>query len=208
MLPSSRHSTFLDIGQNLGFHSFLFAQAGFHVIGIEAMAQNRHATEATLCLNPSWLPHVRTIPVALASPTMNESSCLAVSSGVNAGNGRIVCGGTPETCESYSRRTKEALHYCEHVMTRTLDDVLQSLLTERPSLTIDVVKMDVEGFECEVLDGGQALFARFKPRFIMVETKDEKVGACVRMQARLHGYTVSLPKGQDKNVVLYTTTKT
>ena len=88
MLPSSRHSTFLDIGQNLGFHSFLFAQAGFHVIGIEAMAQNRHATEATLCLNPSWLPHVRTIPVALASPTMNGSSCLAVSSGVNAGNGR------------------------------------------------------------------------------------------------------------------------
>ena len=63
--------------------------------------------------------------------------------------------------------------------------------------------MDVEGFECEVLDGGQALFTRFKPRFIMVETKDEKVGACVRMQARLHGYTVSLSKGQDKNVVLY-----
>ena len=31
----------------------------------------------------------------------------------------------------------------------------------------------------------------------------EKVGACVRMQARLHGYTVSLSKGQDKNVVLY-----
>ena len=159
MLPSSRHSTFLDIGQNLGFHSFLFAQAGFHVIGIEAMAQNRHATEATLCLNPSWLPHVRTIPVALASPTMNGSSCLAVSSGVNAGNGQIVCGGTFETCESYSRRTKEALHYCEHVMTRTLDDVLQSLLTERPSLTIDVLPPSTKRLPTRTMAQGKALGA-------------------------------------------------
>ena len=61
----------------------------------------------------------------------------------------------------------------------------------------------MEGFECEVFDGGQALFARFKPRFIMVETKNQKVEACVRKQARLHDYTVSLSKGQDKNVVLY-----
>ena len=80
------------------------------------------------------------------------------------------------------------------------------MLEELNPPTIDVAKIDVEGFECQVFAGGQTLFTRYRPRFLLAETKDPVVARCVREIAARHGYRMSRPQGQDQNVVLYAPT--
>merc|ERR1719272_2017479 len=48
---------------------------------------------------------------------------------------------------------------------RRLDDVL----AEEHVNAVDFVKMDVEGFECQVMAGGQSLLTKFRPRLIQSE---------------------------------------
>ena len=67
-----------------------------------------------------------------------------------------------------------------------------------------IVKMDVEGFECEVLDSGQQLFLHVRPDYILVEGKSPRVRRCIEQQAERHGYMIGAFTGSgDENILLY-----
>lgn len=71
---------------------------------------------------------------------------------------------------------------------------------------IDVVKIDVEGFECAVLSGAQALFdAKARPRFLQIEGNDRRSNRCARAEAARHGYAVREERSDiaDLNLFLY-----
>lgn len=55
------------------------------------------------------------------------------------------------------------------VEVRTLDDVLEREFSEHLHDGIDLLKIDVEGFEHQVLAGAQQTILRFQPRFIQME---------------------------------------
>lgn len=187
--------TLLDIGANLGWFTMLFAQAGCKVYAVEAFPQNQRALKTTLCLNPSWASRVTLAPYALGGPTTSPP-CVVRSDRNggrrnNNGNGIVTCGPSA-TCAGESLA-------CEQAELRTLDTLLSG---EWAMPRVDVVKVDVEGFECEMLAGGQLLLTSIRPKFIIAEMKFGRTAKCWQQQAALHGYTIErVDPGNDRNTL-------
>ena len=60
-----------------------------------------------------------------------------------------------------------------------------------PSASVDVVKIDVTGFECHVLEGGsRALFHKLRPKVIVVNVQKAASEACVTALAERHEFDV------------------
>ena len=170
-----------------------FAQYGYTVHALEPMSHNRRAMETTLCLNPHWRDRVHVHPVAAAA---KEQQCVMYAPVANVGNGYMECqslrnygrdlvvreGEEPRSCASFA--TNGGVGWCEEVRARTLDAVI----AEAGIGSVDVAKMDIEGFECEAMRGGQALFTRLRPKYVLVEAQFPGVRNCTRLQARRHGY--------------------
>jgi len=181
-LPPS--GTFLDIGANLGYYSLLFAKRGFNAIAVEPSSHNRLGINASLCMNPDIAGLVRMEPVALAEEREVQSMrCVLRSTNtqINIGNMFLNCGSKEkvDTCS-------EGELACEDVPVKTLDTLLGEV---RPS-RIDVVKIDIEGHECQVLASGDSLFSQHSPRLVQVETNVGKALQCVEQKAQQHSYLV------------------
>jgi len=145
---------FLDVGTNIGWFTLLAVALNSSVIAIEPNADNVHMLRRSICAN-SWAPRVRLHQVAAGSASQN---CSMISSERNIGDTALVCGdihaaikhhthlgfklGTPGAVEQRGGPV--------HV--RKLDDVVGTL-------PIDVVKIDIEGFEGGVLGGWQSIFS-------------------------------------------------
>jgi len=67
--------TFLDVGGNLGFYSFLFAFYGYDVITIEPMTRNRAAIKATICLNPDMFKNIKVVAAAVGTEETSKLKC-------------------------------------------------------------------------------------------------------------------------------------
>ncbi len=115
----------------------------------------------------------------------------------NTGNGVLDC----RRNATRSRACERGSAYCPRVALGTLDALLDQL---RPP-SVDVVKLDVEGHECAVLQGGESLFARYRPRFVQLEGKSRRTRQCAQEFANRFGYAVGTRRGVDKNFVLFDT---
>mmetsp|Transcript_8617 Transcript_8617/g.15469 ORF Transcript_8617/g.15469 Transcript_8617/m.15469 type:complete len:329 (-) Transcript_8617:24-1010(-) len=190
-LPTN--GTFVDIGANIGYYSMLFAHAGFNVLAFEPMTRNRAAIEGTLCLHPELRSRVKVIPAALVAPEeVDKTRCVIRSTNyeVNIGNGFLKCG-SPEDVKGCTSGDAN----CEIVPVMTLNDALA-----RENLaSVDVVKMDVEAFECHVMAGGETLFTKYRPKMLKIET-EWGTKSCVEAAAAKHNYrTVNM--GSDTGLV-------
>lgn len=186
--------TLLDIGANIGDYTMLFASKGYNVIAVEPMTRNRAAMQATLCLNPQFKDRVTIVAAALVAPDeVAGKKCVIRSTnyGINIGNGFLTCGAEAEVkgCEAADKN-------CENVPVKTLDSTLAELKVE----AIDVMKMDVENYECNVLAGGQSLFAKYHPKLAQVETMWGKTGQCVAETASTFSYN-SVKVGDNTELV-------
>mmetsp|Transcript_83421 Transcript_83421/g.193901 ORF Transcript_83421/g.193901 Transcript_83421/m.193901 type:complete len:297 (-) Transcript_83421:109-999(-) len=184
--------TLLDIGAHVGWYSLAFAKFGLKAIAVEPMALNRQAINVSLCLNPDIRSKVRVVPAALVAPGMRVGRCVVMTPRDlrNAGNGNLWCGapGLEPPCEHT---------VCEDVASQTADEVVAAL---KPP-TLDVVKLDVEGSECNVLRGGQAILRRFRPKFVQVETKGHSTMQCFMAETVDHRYVMGSGVGHDENRV-------
>ena len=201
--PGAAPKTFLDMGANLGFYSILFAANGYRSIAIEAMQPNRRALRATRCLNPAL--KIEIVAAALGKSGAHRE-CIAVSIERNRGNGRVVCGAEAAgfNCTALNAPRKRGRHdvaVCEPVRERSVDEVLEALISgsswpER----IDVAKLDVEGMECDVLDGARSWLlpsAARRPSFLQgeaayIDPLKPRLGSrsegCALQLAQLYGY--------------------
>jgi FkbM family methyltransferase len=210
--------TFVDVGANIGYHSFMFALTGsWDVIAFEPMLHNRGAIEATLCMNPQLRSRVTVIATALGSPN-DRGPCVVTTIARNNGNGRLTCGAMTKEmphhgdctrmtkpvgrCKDWSKTTCEKggsyeISRCQHVPLSSLDDALSRARgTGSTYLQVDVMKIDVEGFECSVLQGAHGLFSHNRPRFLHIEaTPGSKTNACVRELAAAYNYTLRMVGG-------------
>jgi len=172
--------TMLDIGANIGDYTMLFASRGYHVIAVEPMTRNRRAMEATLCLNPELKDKVTIVPAALVAPNeVADRRCVIKSTNydINIGNGYLTCGKDVEGC-------KDGDANCEEVPVKTLSTALSELNVK----AVDVVKMDVENFECHVFAGGEEMFTKYHPKLLQVETMWGNTGKCVADMANKYSY--------------------
>jgi FkbM family methyltransferase len=186
---------FLDIGGNLGYYSLLFASIGYSVFTIEAMPSNAEAIERSLCLNPSFMKRVTLVNSALGTPKQKDLKCTIAGgySGGGKGNGHLSCS------------ENEPDPGLIQVPLTTLDE----LLAKHSVGNVDVVKMDVEGAECNVIEGGQSLFSRYQPKFLQFEARhgDGQELKCIQKAAIQGGFKhrVAARTGHDDNTVIAST---
>lgn len=164
----------LDIGAHIGWYTFMYAAHGHKVIAVEPMTANRNMMKATLCMNPELASRIDVFAAALTTSAQPGQHCNIFSYIHNAGDGILACSESDK--EAYRNDTKYIER--EEVPMTNLDRVL----TGKPALIgprIDVVKIDVEGHECNVLAGASQLFSKFHPKYLMIESRVEtsNVGA-------------------------------
>lgn len=154
---------FLDVGANLGVHSFYGAKlvgTSGRVYAVEGSPLN--AAGITHTVKNRSLENIVVLPM-LASDKVAEVSFLNFAASSN----QSIKGGLPaELYEAYDGKPTYTL-----ALTQKLDDVLLPLLQR-----LDLVKLDVEGHEPYALQGMQALLQKFKPHIlaeyhVVVETK-------------------------------------
>jgi len=174
----------IDIGANMGWYTLLFAHAGFAVHAFEAMPHNVALINASLCANPALSPRVTVHPLALAAKPGGD--CEIYSSIRNVGDGTMCCAEVP--CDVRGNSFYELRN---RVKTTTLDAELLGRLHG----PIAFMKIDVEGYECEVLEGASRLFARNAPFNLMSEIWQDEAGctpAAYMAFLRKFGYRISV----------------
>jgi len=156
----------LDIGANVGFYSLALANAGWSVTAFEPMAANTALIEASLCANPAFKDKITVNKFGLGS---EDDHCIIISGDDNLGDGWSRCGAD---AVQFEKQGQAGYHKRASFDTHRLDDILVQQKVQK----IDFVKMDVEGFECKVMAGGQSLLTKYRPRLIQSEVWHEMQG--------------------------------
>jgi FkbM family methyltransferase len=129
--------TFVDIGANVGYYTRIASKLvgeGGTVYAFEPMP----AAFRLLKMNCADLPNVLQFQIALSDKKQETTFYIQ-----KAGNLSSLC--------------PDPIAHPVHVSVSTLDDVLANCAK------IDVIKIDVEGFELEVIQGGQKTLSTHKP---------------------------------------------
>lgn len=128
---------FLDVGANVGFFVCLARQAGCHAVAVEPLADNLRLLYANL-LNNGWTD-VEVFPVA-----------------VGAAPGLVTLYGSGTAASLLTRWAGTSPVVRQTIALSTLDVVVGDRFGSRPL----VIKVDVEGAECDVLEGAMRLVER------------------------------------------------
>jgi FkbM family methyltransferase len=139
--------TVVDVGANVGCTSILFAALAHHVYAFEPSP----STYAFLRLNlkEARVLNVQTFNLALGAVPGRTRLIYAR----NNRSGAFVAA---------SLQPSEG-HVIEEVQMRTLDDVVESAVVG----PVDVIKIDVEGFEAKVIEGAERVLQRDRPIVVL-----------------------------------------
>jgi FkbM family methyltransferase len=141
----------LDIGANVGWHTLLMASlvgSGGRVLAAEANPSVRQRLQDNLNLNR--FKQVEVVPYAMADTEGMMEFYAPEGDDPDSGNGYVVTPGR-------AARTGTV-----RVESRRMDSIIRSSGIDR----LDVIKIDVEGFEWPVLRGGEETIARFRPHVV------------------------------------------
>ena len=139
--------TFYDIGANLGHHTLFMSRYADQVIAFEPFPRLQEAIREKIRLNN--LTNVRLVPYALGIEDANLD--YYPGSGGNSGSGTFM----PEAFEVYGPAVKIGIR---------AGDQLHS---ELALPAIDLLKIDVEGFESQVFQGLRNRIKHDRPPIVM-----------------------------------------
>lgn len=139
-------AVFLDIGANIGQHSLYASRHCKHVYAFEPMKKIYDQFSSSVFTNDFL--NISVYNYALG----NTKEVLPIYGNDNIGASSLF--------------TSENRKKIQDIKVLRLDDIVQDLGLER----CDLVKIDVEGFELEVLKGGKEFFAKHKPKIVLEYT--------------------------------------
>ena len=175
---------FLDIGANIGIVSLIASRAvgdSGKVYSVEALPTTRQLLEENIALNDA--KNIKVVPFALLDKSGEVEFFGAIDGNI---------GGS--SLSAQGQKGKPVI-----VEGKTLDSLLADGTIEK----CDVMKMDIEGAEILALRGMSNLFAKNKPRAVMIEVADEHLAQFSAKPADIieffsnHGYLwyEALPEG-------------
>ena len=136
----------VDVGANLGYFSLMAAAMGCRVIAFEPMERNVARFLASIARNRAAITLYQN---AVAHQAGRVVALRPTHAATNYGNGQIITAGAEDATTTTVR----------------LDDV-------GITGTIDLLKIDVEGFELSVLDGARRLLCAGAIRRVVLEWSD------------------------------------
>jgi FkbM family methyltransferase len=148
-----KHAQVLDVGANIGTTLLRLAQNAYEgkVVGFEPDPINFLSCSQNLSLND--FSHARVVNFGLGSE--EASVDLETRSFGNRGGNRISTSDSPTGVK---------------VRIRKLDNIFPELRMER----LDLIKIDVEGYELRVLKGGAKVIGTFRP-ILFIEVDDNNL---------------------------------
>ena len=156
-----------DVGANMGLFTFAAASRvgpSGHVLGIEPDVDNVRLLNRTRGTLPQTCGHVDILPVALNRGDSRVAR-LAISVRARASN----------ALEAFGSSQQGGVREIRTVAALCMDDLLEFFAA--PS----VLKMDVEGAEAEVLEGGTQLLERHRPVLILEVSRDSAESVATRL---------------------------
>jgi FkbM family methyltransferase len=138
---NGRQAVYLDIGANLGAFALAIAGNGYETYAFEGIRRNQLAIYSSLCETPELQERFTLFPYGLGD---RDEQCVMMSDAINVADGHTVCNEAVRATMAAS-----GYHELNRIDIVTLADYLDTV-------RIDVVKMDVEGFEPRVLAGAGA----------------------------------------------------
>lgn len=159
--------TFIDIGANVGWFTMNMAALGVNVLAFEPMEENIAMMEKTLKMEDNVKngisDRVKLFKYGLGT---KDQTCLIYSDDGNVGDGHVKCVEGFDAAKIAENKTNiDAVNGLEKIipqgysvrgsiLMRRLDDVMEVYKKENENLKVIAVKMDTEGYEGGVLDGG------------------------------------------------------
>lgn len=169
-LARSASGLVLDVGANTGLFSLIAAAANplLGVCAFEPLDSVRALLEANLALNPGLASRIAIEPYGLSSATGTFSFFETIND-----QGLITTSSTLEL--DHAQRVGS---YTEHtIATKTLDTWAETL---GPS-AVSLVKIDVEGHEHAVIDGGRRFLGAHRPFLTLEVLKPAETGSLNRL---------------------------
>lgn len=139
---------FLDIGANIGVFSLFMSRHAAVVHSFEPYAYVRSSLERNIVLNS--IDNITVHPIALGKT--NEELQYYAPTGFNRGTGSFV-----DSHETLNNKAFKKMYVKE----------ADSYLADYGIGSIDLIKMDVEGFEINILAGLKKTLATFRPVIFM-----------------------------------------
>ena len=169
--PTECHNrVFVDIGANLGWYSLAAVNMGFSVLSFEPFQSNLGLIcSSARNLDRNIADRIKVFNVGL---DFKPRHCeLFQQKTVNVGDTHSVCDGASRT-----RFIEKGYSSLGWMNTTTLDIALEAGLFNYVD-HIDVMKVDVEGFEYSVMEGGNRFFlSSLAPKYIFMELVSSMMG--------------------------------
>jgi FkbM family methyltransferase len=146
-------SVVIDIGANVGAHTLPLAQAvgpRGYVVACEPTAEAFSRLRTNVAANPTLATHIRPRQAMLLAEPTSPLPRSVMASWPLAPTGDV----HPTIRGRYLSTSRATV--------TTLDDLVAEEALER----VDMLKLDVDGYECDVLDGATQTLARFRPTVI------------------------------------------
>ena len=144
----------LDIGCNVGWYTYYLGKFGYKIISFEVWEVNNYILYKNYCLNKD----VNVILINKGLDTEDKKCTFKTASG-NQGNGMILC----------ENRDKNRTELDGETFNNVELTKLSRYYNYLSDKNLAFIKMDVEGSEANVLEGGKELITKYHVPFIMIE---------------------------------------
>lgn len=180
-----KEAVVFDIGANIGMTAVIAAKTGAQVYAFE--------------------PDPNIFPSLVATIKANSSSVEAFNMALGADEGSLSFFSNPASASASHLVTKDTLGHAatSNVQISTIDAFAKAHRIDR----LDFIKIDVEGFEVDVLRGAQATISRLKPSalvefnsFTMVGFRDINPRDLLRLLRRMFPFVYRFVGGQPKMI--------
>jgi FkbM family methyltransferase len=148
LLQDTQKPIFLDIGANIGHHSLFLSQFSHQVHAFEPYGLVRNQLEQKIKTN--LIKNIQVHPVGLGLEDAELD--FYAPKGSNTGTGSFLASHDAENNVLFGK-----------LVIKAADQYIAQLSLNK----IDVIKMDVEGFEKNVLKGMQGTFEKYRPILFM-----------------------------------------
>ena len=148
----------LDIGGNIGWYPSLLGRYGYSILSFEAFERNHYVEKKNLC----HLYNNSNIIIITKGLGDKEKICHYFNHINNEGNGMVIC---DDKKFLYNTKLKKMFVKESEVEITTLNQFIPYLSNKN----IALMKIDVEGQELKILEGGAKLITQYHVPFVVLE---------------------------------------